>query len=508
MRAPTPPAPPRIRTPSRDRRGLALITVLGTLALVTVLFLALFSSANTEIQSSRSYSANSAAQDLHDTAVNLVVSQIRTATSGLGSTRSWASQPGMIRRYGTTSADLEAAYKLYSSDVMTAGSNFDPANESPPALWQDLPALWTNLNQPTLQTNSTLRYPIIDPNLVGQVEGFSLEASPNIPPNSAAMPTRWLYVLEDGTVGHLGDAGTFVPPPGGNPATASNPITGRIAFWADDESSKVNINTASEGVFWDHPLGNTKTERGNAPAINAFPVAPFGYASSMAVRNEFPRYPGHPAETSISPVLGTALTLSPYPTSTELDSLYTLTPKIVLSGTRGGNIISHLATISPPDADRLYATADDFLFRPTAPRTRSDPSPQPPSSAPAFSSPPTPAPQSSTFSTAPASSSGPSTANRKTGATPSKDSSPFALRQTASPTSSSATHHRTGAAELSGAPTARTSTWPSPETPRSSLTSIALQTHPSPGSAENSPRSTPPIHARSSSTPSIGSVPR
>ena len=68
------------------------------------------------------------------------------------------------------------------------------------------------------------------------------------------MPVKWIYVLRDGqmTAPTSGDAskvsfsGSVVP-------TQSNPIVGRIAFWADDETCKLNINTASEGIYWDAP---------------------------------------------------------------------------------------------------------------------------------------------------------------------------------------------------------------------------------------------------------------
>jgi uncharacterized protein (TIGR02600 family) len=71
--------------------------------------------------------------------------------------------------------------------------------------------------------------------------------------------------------------------------TADNPIVGRIAFWTDDESCKLNLNTASEAGAWDVPAANTQVERGNAMK------APGGV--------ERHRISGHPAFTSLSPVL-------------------------------------------------------------------------------------------------------------------------------------------------------------------------------------------------------------
>jgi hypothetical protein len=51
---------------------------------------------------------------------------------------------------------------------------------------------------------------------------------------------RSLYVLRDGSMSSRdGDA------------TSENPIVGRTAFWSDDETKKLNLNTASEGTYWD-----------------------------------------------------------------------------------------------------------------------------------------------------------------------------------------------------------------------------------------------------------------
>ena len=78
------------------------------------------------------------------------------------------------------------------------------------------------------------------------------------------MPVQWLYMLKDGSLisGSAASAtsrdvvfsGSILP-------TGTNPIVARIAYWTDDESCKVNINTASEGTFWDTPACVTAAER-------------------------------------------------------------------------------------------------------------------------------------------------------------------------------------------------------------------------------------------------------
>ena len=56
---------------------------------------------------------------------------------------------------------------------------------------------------------------------------------------------NWVYVTQDGTRSQYINPFTYqwVANPSYNPTTA-NPVVGRFAYWADDESSKINVNTA------------------------------------------------------------------------------------------------------------------------------------------------------------------------------------------------------------------------------------------------------------------------
>lgn len=72
-------------------------------------------------------------------------------------------------------------------------------------------------------------------------------------------------------------------------ASATNQIIGRVAFWADDETCKVNINTASKGTFMD-------TSR-------TYTLGDWNLAQNQPLQKEYQRYPGHPATTSLSAVL-------------------------------------------------------------------------------------------------------------------------------------------------------------------------------------------------------------
>ena len=87
-----------------SRSGIALVIVLGFLVILSALAIAFFSSVTTELKASRTYASTVTTRQLADTAVNVVMDQIREATTAtqLNGTAvgTWASQPGMIRVYG------------------------------------------------------------------------------------------------------------------------------------------------------------------------------------------------------------------------------------------------------------------------------------------------------------------------------------------------------------------------------------------------------------------------
>ncbi len=291
---------------------MALVLVLGALALLSFLVLALLTLTRNENRSARSSADILDARTLADMPAQLVISQLRRATSNLGAGFTWTSQPGVIRVFGNTIAEkqtratLYEAYKLYSSDRMTeTGGGFRVTQELERlAEWVSAPAVFTDLNSPiplrpiekaagetsAAASEPRLVYPIIDPSAEGLVAGFAIDEE-NAPGATdeyrAPMPTMWLYVLKDGRV-VAPTGGDIVATLGTTEASATNPVVARIAFWTDDESCKLNVNTASEPAPWDVPRGNTKTDH--------------GYAEHQPARNEFHRQPGHPAYTAVSPV--------------------------------------------------------------------------------------------------------------------------------------------------------------------------------------------------------------
>jgi uncharacterized protein (TIGR02600 family) len=362
------------RSFTASQRGIALVTVVSVVALMTVLLVAIFSLSRTELKSAQSQARGEQARQLSEVAVNVVISQLRKATSqdnGSSGWETWTSQPGLARRYAVSGQTLEA-YKLYSSSEMIvqgAGSvESKLLADGPPADWQKQKHRYADLNRPVMRTNpaggTLLHFPIIDPraqssNPQENVAGFSYQATTAggatvagvVPTGGDAqrlpMPVEWLYVLKDGSVGALDAQGRFQ---GQEKATATNPIVGRIAFWADDDSSKVNINTASEPTHWALPT--------------FFYEQDDRYARFQPANGEFQRYPGHPATTALSPILLPGRTLTP----ALKEVIYGLVPKIGPGGSRAGTVSYENEQIAAVDLaryrqERLYASLDEFLLR-------------------------------------------------------------------------------------------------------------------------------------------------
>ncbi len=431
---------------------MALVLVLGFLVVISALTVAFFSSVTTVASTSRTYAAGITTNLLADTAVQMVMAQIREGTTprSIKSRPCWTSQPGMIRVFGATQAGSQfpgnvdasalpyAYYKLYSSDQMVLTgpgalgtpdqvTNFAAEDEYKNYATGTGPdpkqrAIFTDLNAPVLVPDPTgsivvpagsnnkfrLSYPILDPGAQGypingtpgQVEGFWLNnkvgnnATSKNPPgyggalppadsynpfqtgnsNPAPMPVKWLYVLKDGTVmaPYLDSAtnkAKFGPQPGVLSSTGSslvptlaNPIVGRMAFWTDDETCKLNINTASEGNPWDTPM------------VSSTPESVYGQYQPAA--NEYQRYPGHPFSVSLSPALGRFFGVTPSATSTALYSLgsgnksklYSIIPRVQPGGSQDATAAVGGAGSVTLDSDRLFSSIDEMIYAaPTSP---------------------------------------------------------------------------------------------------------------------------------------------
>lgn len=344
-----------------SRRGAALIIVLSILVILILLVVGMLSRITTERTAASAYASNVATRNLADIAVNLVQGQINEATTQ-GIDRAWASQPGMVRTYDATGS-LFRAYKLYSAPDMVSEAVSLTA-DVPPSDWRTQTAGWTDLNEPVQSADGIrLNYPILDPAAlapiddISPVEGLSLGTPPGYNPgqtagpanNPAPMPVRWLYVLHDGQLtlpsgvsGPTVDFSASAIRP-----SKENPIVGRVAFWTDDESAKININTAGEGTYWDVPRANSPDDR--------------DLGQYQAVRGEWQRYPGHPATTSLSPAFKWNNVTSG--SRTAVERIMEIVPRYAFGGSQAGTfLVPKTGYTMPAKNNPLYASDSELVF--------------------------------------------------------------------------------------------------------------------------------------------------
>jgi hypothetical protein len=410
--------------------------------LLTVLTVAFMMRAGSEKQSSGFYRAEAMTRDLSDTTLNLVEGAINEATTQ-GMTYTWTSQPGAIRVFDNTGASYKT-FKLYSAPSMSSLATVaNPVStflstDSPPTNWYTAPGRWVDLNAPVnsdpnpnsagLGSPTYTHFPILDPRdpvtstKTIAMDGFALPApgtsvpfdttniDNNNKPNPAPMPVQWLYILQDGSL----TAPTSGPDASGNYSftgagsapMASNPIVGRVAFWTDDETCKVNVNTAgadgvmgttankdradpnaiANGTFWSPPYFAAIDDY--APSLNTASgqmwSGPYGqgFASSEPVSGEYQRYPGHPATVALSNILNTLRpsASTPYINTTTFYNTSTsvagVTPRYVYGGTQENTLNTfgtgsyystnnNLSLTQEMTASfRLYPTLSEALFHP------------------------------------------------------------------------------------------------------------------------------------------------
>jgi len=329
--------------------GAALVLILCAVVLLSVVCLAFLASITLERRASDTYAHGAEVRLLADSVVNVVMGQIRQATENDGEV--WTSQPGLLRTF-SASGEPGPVYKLYSSsNLIQPAASFDPSADVP-ADWakgeaeQRYAADYVDLNEPAVsrrENTLTTNYPILDPRGEGRIEGFSISNSAY----GAAMPVAWLYLLSDGRLVRSSEL------------SAANPPLARVAFWTDDETCKLNINTASEGNYWDTPKATTPDE--------------YRMATNQPAQREFQSYPGHPATTSLSPVLysyfkahrpGLLRENSAISTNTFPELLYAMLPRTSAGGSRGGQVRLEQANNSLPlKIERLFDSVDELAFR-------------------------------------------------------------------------------------------------------------------------------------------------
>lgn len=365
------PEPMKLRSHSQ---GAALLLTLAAIVLLAIASVAFLTAVTLERQSASAYADGGEARVVADSVADLVMGQIREATEQSGTV--WTSQPGLLRTFSATGTAAEV-FKLYSSFPMRmAASAFNPASDVPSG-WATRSAAYVDINRPTVsRVGGTQRtvFPILDPRAQGKVEGFFCEDWPGVSTNALPMPVAWMYITKNGA---LTTSDNLDP---------QNPPIARIAFWTDDETCKLNINTASEGNFWDIPRTSTGFQTWTDDGIRGAKSC-YSLAMSQPAQREFQSYPGHPATTSLSPVLWKYFQeINPALTRDNRgggapnfpETLYAMLPRTSGGGSQGGTAALKYGNAAVPlKNDRLFSSVDELAFLPptgagTADRIRND----------------------------------------------------------------------------------------------------------------------------------------
>lgn len=180
--------------PHRFAQGSALIIALIMVVMLSILLIGFSTRARLEQATATAHSDAAEAGSFAEMGLGVAAAKIASATE---SGRFWASAPGRI----FTMPRAPAGWGTPSVIELSSGMSADASNSA-------------NLNPPSLLHS-----------------GGVIHRDETLP-----MRLRWIYVRKDGSQ-ELGDS---VPA-----YNANNPLAGRYAFWVDDNSSRINLNTAA-----------------------------------------------------------------------------------------------------------------------------------------------------------------------------------------------------------------------------------------------------------------------
>ena len=194
-------------------RGSALVISLVFIILITIAIVGFVTTATLERKTVQSHYGRVQAALYNTMAVDVVASRITQATTGTNSW--WVSQPGRIS----------------STPFATSSATSSSLNSGATAPWMttfvDLTSGASTAAQEDISVN-------LNPGSFTQGTGLLAADA------AKSLPVRWIYIRKNGG---QEVSGTNAPA-----YDSSDPIVGRYAYWTDDESSRININTATSST--------------------------------------------------------------------------------------------------------------------------------------------------------------------------------------------------------------------------------------------------------------------
>jgi hypothetical protein len=218
------------------QHGAALIVTLAFVAIISALVIGLTETLRTERSAVRTHLERQRATAFAQQGVDLVIARLQqytvdppkraTETDDAVDARArhWVSQPGRLLTANPDSTDTK---RIGKEVPLTSGL---PSRELLDRKAELVDYFPPNLNEPLL----------LDPNthLITE-EGAGGGGTVT---KTVEMPVRWVYVRRDGKMVRKEDNSDWDDMP--SLTDKENPVVGRFAFWADDETTKVNYNLA------------------------------------------------------------------------------------------------------------------------------------------------------------------------------------------------------------------------------------------------------------------------
>lgn len=219
-----------MKTGNRSARAVAVLITLAFIVLLSILVVSLTGSMRVERSAARFNFEKARALILAQTAIENAIAKLWQHTSPAGT--NWISQPGQLIVADQAGNVLHTPIPLCSG--VPSGTSLTDELALP------------NLNLPAFR----------DPKSCLITGGTSANV----------MSVRWIYLRKDGSLDIAEQ-----------PQTTSklNPVVGRYAFWADDESSKVNCNIA-----WGRNAANKNSVSGSPTRIEL--TALFNFSATVA----------------------------------------------------------------------------------------------------------------------------------------------------------------------------------------------------------------------------------
>ncbi|XHR30567.1 MAG: hypothetical protein ACFUZC_08385 [Chthoniobacteraceae bacterium] len=224
-------------------KGSSLVITLAFLGILTILVVCINEIVRMDRTSSNLYAERAAAEMLSQDAVEELVAKLQQGTSDIN--RYWLSQPGQIvvgaPQDDPSTSDVDERKILTGAKTPEEIETLSTSGDTGTQYYPRMIYLYSGSATTLSFKDDFLNPPNLNVTTFQDPSTFLITDRTSTSGTAAQMQVRWKYVRKDGSVF------PYEPNDPDHPldlTSGSNPIIGRYAYWADDESSKVNYNLA------------------------------------------------------------------------------------------------------------------------------------------------------------------------------------------------------------------------------------------------------------------------